>query len=235
MMVTHVVLWCFALMSGVSAGISRSTPPPLPGFEPTENFALLVIDMQNGFKMGKNNSRILAVAGQVNSSIGVLRGFKHTQRAHVLFTQHGYLDGSTCDHHRNYKRHWAARGVANCTYMQIGTHSQRLVDAISQPESDEPVIHKEVYDAFHQNELHNLLQERGVTTVAIAGWETNVCCDSTARSAFFFGYHVVFLSDATDTSDGRVQHENTLANMQKDFGDVMTASEFNAAVTDVLS
>ena len=65
MMVTHVVLWCFALMSGVSAGISRSTPPPLPGFEPTENFALLVIDMQNGFKMGKNNSRILAVAGQV--------------------------------------------------------------------------------------------------------------------------------------------------------------------------
>ena len=61
--------FCVALhtmiLTGVSAVISRSAPPPLPVFGPTDNFALLVIDMQNGFASGKNASRILAVAGQV--------------------------------------------------------------------------------------------------------------------------------------------------------------------------
>ena len=57
-----------------------------------------------------------------------------------------------------------------------------------------------------------------------AGTATNVCCESTARSAFFHDYQVVMLSDATATFD-RAMHEATLRTIDMFFGRVMTVAE----------
>ena len=40
-----------------------------------------------------------------------------------------------------------------------------------------------------------------VDTVVIAGYMTQMCCDTTARQAVHLGYKVEFLSDATGTLD----------------------------------
>ena len=45
------------------------------------------------------------------------------------------------------------------------------------------------------------MKERNVDTVCIAGYMTQVCCDTTARQAFHRGYKVEFLRDATGTLD----------------------------------
>ena len=53
-----------------------------------------------------------------------------------------------------------------------------------------------------------------------------ICVDSTARAAFFLGYNVVVLSDATETSQSDAVQAATLANLELIVGDVMTSAVF---------
>lgn len=52
---------------------------------------------------------------------------------------------------------------------------------------------------FLGTNLHELLQEQGITNLVIAGMLTNTCVESTARTAIDLGYHVTILSDSVVT------------------------------------
>ncbi len=78
--------------------------------------------------------------------------------------------------------------------------------------SDMWQLHKEVEDrprdilidkqwpgSFTNTGLQEWLQSVGAETVAVAGYMTQMCCDTTARQAFHKGYKVEFLRDATGT------------------------------------
>jgi nicotinamidase-related amidase len=56
-------------------------------------------------------------------------------------------------------------------------------------------------NAFSNTDLDDLLQRRGITTVALAGCKTSLCIDSTGRSAYDKGYRVLILSDCTAGTD----------------------------------
>jgi len=47
------------------------------------------------------------------------------------------------------------------------------------------LLYKTRYSAFQNTNLEALLRGRGIDTVIIGGVATNVCCESTAREAFF--------------------------------------------------
>lgn len=49
--------------------------------------------------------------------------------------------------------------------------------------------------AFSNTELHQLLRENGIKTLALAGILTNLCVESTGRTAYDLGFQVVFLTD----------------------------------------
>lgn len=59
----------------------------------------------------------------------------------------------------------------------------------------------------------------------ISGVMTNLCCETTARSAFCHDYNVVFLSDGCGTSSAEL-HKATLTNIEYGFGKVVTCKEF---------
>ena len=61
------------------------------------------------------------------------------------------------------------------------------------------LIHKSLPGSFTGTELETWLRERGVESVVIAGYMTQMCCDTTARQAMHFGFGVEFLSDGTGT------------------------------------
>ncbi len=63
------------------------------------------------------------------------------------------------------------------------------------------LIDKQWPGTFTGTELDSWLKSVGADTVAIAGYMTQICCDTTARQAFHRGYKVEFLSDATGTLD----------------------------------
>ena len=92
------------------------------------------------------------------------------------------------------------------------------------------LIDKQLPGSFTNTPLDEFLKERSIDTVSIAGYMTQVCCDTTARQAFHRGYKVEFLRDATGTLDvenkaGSVTaeqlHESILVAQQMFFSDVI--------------
>jgi nicotinamidase-related amidase len=62
-------------------------------------------------------------------------------------------------------------------------------------------ITKRRYSSFEGTELEGLLRSMDVNRVAICGYMTNFCCDSTARAAHDRDYFVDFIADATGAPD----------------------------------
>ena len=88
----------------------------------------------------------------------------------------------------------------------------------------EMVVKKKTYSAFVGTDLEARLKESGIRTLIMTGVATNVCVESTARDAFMREFFVVFASDLAAT-DNPVLHQATLTNMEKHFGQVVSAEE----------
>lgn len=86
---------------------------------------------------------------------------------------------------------WGEHGVA-------GTVEAQSSPQLHQQEEDFE-IHKPRYSAFFQTQLRLLLDELGVSTVILCGFDTNICVVHTAADAFFNGFDIVVVEDATAT------------------------------------
>jgi nicotinamidase-related amidase/alkylated DNA repair dioxygenase AlkB len=75
-----------------------------------------------------------------------------------------------------------------------------LQNTFTQQTEQEISIVKHWYDAFEQTTLHQWLQAKQITKLAIAGVTTNVCVSETAKSAMLLGYQVEILAGATSAS-----------------------------------
>ena len=61
------------------------------------------------------------------------------------------------------------------------------------------LVEKSLPGSFTGTALEEWLRARGIDTVAIVGYMTHMCCDTTARQAVHLGFRSEFLSDATGT------------------------------------
>jgi len=86
------------------------------------------------------------------------------------------------------------------------------------------VFIKDQYDAFLNTDLEAKLKKKGVKQVVICGVLTNLCCESTARSAFMRGFEVYFVTDATATYK-KEMYEATLVNLSYGFAILVTSDE----------
>jgi nicotinamidase-related amidase len=59
------------------------------------------------------------------------------------------------------------------------------------------VVIKHRYSAFYNTDLETVLRVQGIEQLVITGVMSNMCCESTARDAYFRDYRVFFLADAT--------------------------------------
>jgi nicotinamidase-related amidase len=72
-----------------------------------------------------------------------------------------------------------------------------LNDYVAAANGDLPIT-KSVNSAFYREpDLHNWLTRREIRQIVIAGIQTNMCCESTARMGADLGYEDVFVADAT--------------------------------------
>jgi len=96
-------------------------------------------------------------------------------------------------------------------------------------------VEKRLPDAFAETDLGRWLVGRGIDTIAVAGYMTHNCVDSTVKHALHAGYRVEVLSDATGAlpySNGaghvsaRDIHEAFTVVMQSRFAAVMSVDEW---------
>lgn len=85
------------------------------------------------------------------------------------------------------------------------------------PLEGELIVEKPTWDAFHRTNLHEKLQELGITNLVICGMQSEFCLDTTIRRAFSMGYSSVLVEDAHTTFDNEslsggeiVKHHNSI-------------------------
>ena len=180
--------------------------------------ALLVIDMQKYFN--KMIDRPLP-------HIQVLHSFfKDTDRP-IIFTQHGHQPKELIPPIKNQ----LVRKVGPKNAIVVNSEEWELVPEIWKMAADAPVIGKNTYDAFMHTDLEATLKQHGVERVLITGVMSDVCCDTTARSAFVRGYETWFICDACWT-DTREQHHRALQNVEFLIGKVFSAIDAIGALQE---
>jgi ureidoacrylate peracid hydrolase len=186
--------------------------------------ALLVIDMQNAFVAPGAPVEVPA-ARDIVPAINRLAAGLRKRGVPVIWVLHenlkngenwaGFFDVFIAPD----KREAAAKALA------AGSRMQQLFETVK-PDRGDLRVTKNRYSALIEgsSDLRQILLERKIDTLLIAGTKTNVCCECTARDAMMLDFRVAMLSDCTAALSDE-EHLATLENMIQQFGDVLTADE----------
>jgi nicotinamidase-related amidase len=77
-----------------------------------------------------------------------------------------------------------------------------------EPQSGDYLVTKQRWGAFHGTSLDEYLRGRGVTQILLTGVATSIGVESTARSAYDLGYHVVLVTDAMTDRDAEAHRHS---------------------------
>lgn len=160
--------------------------------------ALLVIDMQVFFLDPTSPTFTCGGLAILPNLKKIIRAFREAGRP-VIYTRHvhhpDHLDAGIMG--------WWWEGMC----LEGSPESEIHQDIF--PERNEKVIFKHRYSAFYNTDLETVLRCLRVEDLVIAGIMTNMCCESTARDAYYRDYRVFFLADGT----GSVTEEMHLASL----------------------
>lgn len=106
----------------------------------------------------------------------------------------------TPDYHELTERPYGIlKGVVDSKSFRQGTKGAEIVDVLTPLPNDIVIEGKRGLDAFASTNLDFILRSRGITNIALGGFLTNCCVESTMRTAYEKGYNVVTLTDCTAT------------------------------------
>lgn len=175
----------------------------------TEGLALLVLDMQDYFISPESHAFIPSVPDLIPIILELAEEFEMHDLP-VIYTRHL----NTKENARMMGRWWKDTITRENPLSEI----HNIFDT-----SWAGVIEKPQYDAFYNTGLDKLLQQLDVKTVVITGVMTNLCCETTARSAFVRGYRVLMPVNGTATMNMDL-HRATTANLAHGFSKPVSVS-----------
>ncbi|MDD5469028.1 MAG: cysteine hydrolase [Anaerolineales bacterium] len=163
-----------------------------------EKSALMVIDMQKFFLDPSSPTFTCGGLAIMPVLQRLIRAYRQIGRP-VIYCRHvhhpGHIDSGIMG--------WWWEGM--CIE---GSPESEVHPAIA-PLETEKVVFKHRYSAFYNTDLETVLRCQGIEELVISGIMTNMCCESTARDAYFRDYRVFFLADGT----GSINEEMHLASL----------------------
>ena len=120
-------------------------------------------------------------------------------------------------------------GIVGANAFRKGSWGVEIAAEMAPVEGDIVVEGKRGLDCFASTNLDFILRQRGITGLAIAGFLTNCCVESTMRSAYERGYQVVTLTDCTATLSAEEQDAAVTKNFPM-FSRPMTHDAFLASL-----
>ncbi len=173
--------------------------------------ALLVIDMQNGFlhpegSVTRNDQPMFEVERVVAETVTLVAEAR-TAGLPVVYTQHVFRPDHFDVPPRLRSRDRFAEGDEA---LVKGSWDAAVADELKPLDTD-AVVEKNRYDAFLYTDLELVLRVLGVGRLLVCGVATNVCVESTVRSAEQRDFDVTVASDCT--SGPAEYHHAALASM----------------------
>lgn len=183
--------------------------------------ALLVIDLQNDYahedgaygKAGLSVKMAKRIVSPINRVIEVAR----QAGVIVIFTRNWKTSESTSEAMQDRD----ARSIVGPSGL-AETWGARWYGV--EPSKSDLIINKTRYDAFIGTNLEQILRSNKIETLIFTGINTNVCVESTARSAYMRDFYVVVLEDATAAAREEM-HRASLRNIASYFGVVVAADD----------
>ncbi|MBN1216075.1 MAG: cysteine hydrolase [Candidatus Lokiarchaeota archaeon] len=146
--------------------------------------ALLVIDMQNYFLDASSHAYLPTGELIINSINSVISYFQANNRP-VIFTRYGIDD--TIIVKSSKMKEWWGRNELHFSDPLSEIHPLLKVN-------NSNIIKKSTYDSFIGTDLQDILENLNIEHIVITGVITQLCCETTARSAFcrdFFVWMVI--------------------------------------------
>lgn len=178
-----------------------------------EKSALLVIDMQRFFLKQASPTFTCGGLAILPTLKRLIAAFREADRP-VVYARHV--------HHPNR----LDAGIMGWWWDGMcleGSPESELHEQLA-PLPHEKVVLKHRYSAFYNTDLETVLRCLRVEDLVISGIMTNMCCESTARDAYYRDYRVFFLADGTGTINEEM-HVASLLNLAFGFAYVTTARE----------
>ncbi len=135
---------------------------------------LIIIDMQKGSFVDPGKFDLQGVIDRINKLSNHIR----ENNGKVIFVQH---DGTAADRLIPHSSDW------------------EILDSLTQSDTD-IIVRKTTNDSFYETSLNEQLKALGSEQLIISGWATDLCVDSTIRSAVSLRYEVTVASDGHTVS-----------------------------------
>jgi nicotinamidase-related amidase len=175
--------------------------------------ALLVIDMQKFFLDPNSPTYTEGGPAIVPSVKKLLAAFRASDRP-VIYTKHV--------HHPDLIDTGIMGWWWNSACLE-GSPESEIPSEIA-PLPNEKVVLKHRYSAFYNTDLETILRCLKIEDIVICGIMTNMCCESTARDAYYRDYRVFFMADATGTITEEM-HLASLLNLAFGFARIATIDD----------
>jgi nicotinamidase-related amidase len=174
---------------------------PLTQLDP--NAALVIIDLQKGIT---GLPTVHPMAGVLHNAAELARAFRKRNLPVVIVNVIGRAPGRT---------------DTTFKFAPPPDWADLAPELDAQP--TDHLVSKQRVGAFLGTDLDAYLRSRNATQIVLAGVSTSSGVESTARSAYDLGYHVVFASDAmTDLADE--MHRHSVERAFPKIGEVDTTS-----------
>jgi ureidoacrylate peracid hydrolase len=119
------------------------------------------------------------------------------------------------------------KGVVDGNAFVKGSWGAAIVDELAPQDGDIVVEGKRGLDTFASTNLDFMLRSKGIKTIALGGFLTNCCVESTMRSGYENGYQVITLNDCVAATSPE-EHDNALKYDFPMFSQPMSSSDFIA-------
>jgi nicotinamidase-related amidase len=209
---------CYVTLETLSAKtqdwLARIAPfnPERMKFYPSSS-ALIVIDMQKFFLDPASPTYTCGGAAIMGKIRQLIEAFRAAGRP-VIYSCHVHnpnlSDAGIME--------WWWKGMC-----LEGTPEAEVHDKLA-PLPGEKIIYKHRYSAFYNTDLETVLRVLKIEELVVTGIMTNMCCESTARDAYYRDYRVFFPADATGSVTEEM-HVASLLNLAFGFAQIVATEK----------
>ena len=194
--------------------------------------AVVLIEFQNDFV--SDGGVLHAAVRPVMDATGMLgntRELADSARAAGVAVLHAPITFAPGYHEITSHPYGILKGVVDGNAFVKGSWGAEIADVLAPQDGDIVIEGKRGLDTFASTNLDFILRSKGIRTIALAGFLTNCCVESTMRTGYENGYQVVTLSDCM-AATSKEEHENALSYDFPMFSHPMTATGFLHALTE---
>ena len=196
-----------------------------------KNTALVLIEFQNDFTTegGVFHSAVKAVMNSNNMLQNTIELADKARKAGVTIV---YVPIKFAEDYKELTStpYGILKGVVDNGAFKKDQWGSEFVDKLKPHKGDIIIEGKRGLCGFSSTNLDFILRSRGIQNVALAGFLTNCCVESTMRTAYEKSYNVITLTDCCATLS-QEEHDNAITKDFPMFSQPMTHTEF----LDILS